>query len=77
MVGSNAFGVETFEGRRLHAMEVYFELLKRGLDVTPVVTHRFPPDRYREAFLAVHRKGKTGAVKATFSFDSDAPQAEQ
>ena len=77
MVGSNAFGVETFEGRRLHAMEVYFELLKRGLDVAPIVTHRFSLDRHREAFLAVHRKGKTGAVKAAFTFDGDAPQAEQ
>jgi threonine dehydrogenase-like Zn-dependent dehydrogenase len=28
IVGSNAFGVETFEGKRLHSMEVYFELLK-------------------------------------------------
>ena len=69
VIGSNAFGLETFEGRRLHAMEVYFELLARGLDVTPIITHRFPLERYREALLALRHKGKTGAVKAMFTFD--------
>jgi len=71
VVGSNAFGVEAFEGRRLHAMQVYFELLRRGLDVTPIVTHRFPLDRYREAFLPLRRKGKAGAVKALFTFGEE------
>ena len=71
VVGSNAFGVETFEERRLHAMEVYFELLGRGLDVTPIITHHFPLESYREAFLALHSKGKSGAVKALFTFNGD------
>jgi threonine dehydrogenase-like Zn-dependent dehydrogenase len=75
VVGSNAFGVETFEGRRLHAMQIYFQLLQRGLDVTPIVTHRFPLARYREAFLTLHRKGKTAAVKALFAFPEGAPPA--
>ena len=69
IAGSNAFGVETFEGRRLHAMEIYFELLSRGLDVTPIVTHHFPLRAYRDAFLTLYRKGKSGAVKAMFAFD--------
>ena len=43
----------------------------------PSLPTRFSLDRHREAFLAVHRKGKTGAVKAAFTFDGDAPQAEQ
>jgi threonine dehydrogenase-like Zn-dependent dehydrogenase len=69
VIGSNAFGVETFEGERMHAMEAYFKLLARGLDVTPIITHRFPMDRYRDAFAALHDKGKSGAVKAMFTFD--------
>ncbi|MGB2695333.1 MAG: alcohol dehydrogenase catalytic domain-containing protein [Dehalococcoidia bacterium] len=72
IVGSNAFGVETFEGRRMHAMEVYFELAQRGLDVTPIITHRFPLDEYKQALLALRRKGKSGAVKALFTFGDDA-----
>jgi threonine dehydrogenase-like Zn-dependent dehydrogenase len=68
IVGSNAFGVETFEGRRMHAMQAYFELVARGLDVTPIISHRFPLRDYRKAFLALRNKGKTGAVKALFTF---------
>ena len=68
VVGSNAFGIETFEGRRLHAMRIYFELVARGLDVTPIVTHSYTLDQYREAFLALHDKDGSGAVKALFTF---------
>ncbi|MEX1254599.1 MAG: alcohol dehydrogenase catalytic domain-containing protein [Dehalococcoidia bacterium] len=68
VIGSNAFGVETFEGRRLHAMQIYFELLARGLDVTPIVTHHFPLRSYRDAFMTLRDKGKSGAVKAMFKF---------
>jgi threonine dehydrogenase-like Zn-dependent dehydrogenase len=69
VIGSNAFAMETFEGRRLHAMEIYFELLGRGLDVTPIITHRFSLEDYKEAFMALRHKGKSGAVKAMFTFD--------
>ncbi len=68
IVGSNAFGVETFEGRRMHSMQVYFELVARGLDVTPIITHRFPLSEYKKAFMTLHDKGKTSAVKALFTF---------
>ena len=69
IIGSNAFGVETFEGERMHAMEAYFRLLGRGLDITPIITHRFPLARYRDAFATLHAKGKNGAVKAMFEFE--------
>jgi threonine dehydrogenase-like Zn-dependent dehydrogenase len=71
VAGSNAFGIETFEGRRLHAMQIYLELLQRGLDVAPIITHRFPLERYKEAFLTHRRKGKTSAVKIMFTFDDE------
>jgi threonine dehydrogenase-like Zn-dependent dehydrogenase len=71
VVGSNAFGVEPFEGRRLHSMQIYFELVGRGLDVTPIITHRFPLSRYRDAFLAIHNRRGTNAVKALFTFGED------
>jgi threonine dehydrogenase-like Zn-dependent dehydrogenase len=70
LIGSNAFGVETFEGRRLHAMQIYFELVARGMDVTPIISHRFPLDDYKRALLTLRDKGKTGAVKALFAYES-------
>src|SRR5437773_682083 len=53
LIGSNAFGVEEFEGRRRHSMEIYLELVASGrIDVTPILTHRFVLEEWRAAFLA-------------------------
>ncbi len=71
LVGSNAFGVEQLEGRRQHAMEWYLELVRRrGLDATPIVTHRFALADYRRAFLACRDQGASGAVKVLFDHGS-------
>ena len=67
LVGSNAFGIEEWEGRRQHAMRWYLEWVRdRKLDVTAILTHRFALDDYREAFLTCHDQGATGAVKVLF-----------
>jgi threonine dehydrogenase-like Zn-dependent dehydrogenase len=72
LVGSNAFAIEEWDGRRQHAMEWYFEFVQRGLiDVTAIITHRFPLDGYREAFLDCFDQGKSGAVKVLFEFSGD------
>jgi threonine dehydrogenase-like Zn-dependent dehydrogenase len=69
IVGSNGFGVEELDGRRQHAMEWYFELIRtRRIDVTPILTHRFPLSGYRAAFLACHDQGASGAVKVLFEY---------
>ncbi|MFM7142972.1 MAG: zinc-binding dehydrogenase, partial [Alphaproteobacteria bacterium] len=76
LVGSNAFGEEDFEGARKHAMEIYFDLLRAGrIDVTPILTHRFPLERWREAFLACFDQGKSGAVKVLFDYPEPAAVA--
>jgi threonine 3-dehydrogenase len=36
-------------------------MLQSGLDVSPVITHRFPADRFEDAFAAI-RTGETGKV---------------
>lgn len=69
IIGSNAFGLETWKGNRTHAMHIYFEMIReKGLDITPLLTHRFPPEAYAEAFLACRRQGKSGAVKVLFAY---------
>jgi threonine dehydrogenase-like Zn-dependent dehydrogenase len=44
-------------------MEHYFDFIAGGLDVTPVITHRFPLNRWQDAVLAVRNADHTGAVK--------------
>ncbi|MDJ0852900.1 MAG: alcohol dehydrogenase catalytic domain-containing protein [Myxococcota bacterium] len=67
LVGSNAFAIEEWEGRRQHAMEWYLELVRdRHVDVTPIITHRFALDDYRDAFMACFDQGRSGAVKVLF-----------
>jgi len=69
VIGSNAFAIEEHEGRRQHAMEWYFELIRtRRIDVTPIITHRFALTDYRDAFLACYDQGASRAVKVLFDF---------
>jgi threonine dehydrogenase-like Zn-dependent dehydrogenase len=67
IVGSNGFGIEAYDGRRQHAMEWYFEFIRtRRIDVTPIITHRFPLEAYRKAFMTCYAQGDHGAVKVLF-----------
>jgi threonine dehydrogenase-like Zn-dependent dehydrogenase len=63
VIGSNGFGVEEVGGVAKHAMEHYFDFIANGMDLTPVITHRFPLERWDEAVLAVKDSRRTGAVK--------------
>jgi threonine dehydrogenase-like Zn-dependent dehydrogenase len=63
VVGSNGFGVEEVRGVAKHAMEHYFDFVLSGFDLTPVITHRFPLERWDEAVLALKDSRRTGAVK--------------
>jgi threonine dehydrogenase-like Zn-dependent dehydrogenase len=68
LVGSNAFAVEEFEGERRHAMEIYFDLVRRGLDLSALITHRYTLEEYRHAFLGMHNHGRSEAIKSVFSW---------
>jgi len=63
VIGSNGFGIEEVGGVAKHSMEHYFDFVAAGLDLTAVITHRFPLDRWDEAVLAVKDSRRTGAVK--------------
>lgn len=72
LIGSNAFGGETFEGRTQHAFDHYFELLRAGrIDLSGLLTHRFRLDEWREAFTTIVDQGDTGAIKVAFDFRTD------
>jgi threonine dehydrogenase-like Zn-dependent dehydrogenase len=73
LIGSNGFGIEAYEGRRQHAMQWYFEFIEtKRIDVTPIITHRFALERYREAFMTCYAQGDHGAVKVLFDDFADA-----
>ena len=63
VIGSNGFGIEEVGGVRKHAFEHYFDFAREGLDLTAVVTHRFPLARWDEAMLTLADARHTGAVK--------------
>ena len=48
---------------RKHAFEHYFDFVGDGLDLTPIITHRFPFDEWKRAVLTIARRKRTGAVK--------------
>src|SRR5712691_2913932 len=69
LVGSNAFGVEEWNGKRQHAMLHYFDLIRdEKIDMRPINTHRFRIDEYKEAFRYNHEQERYGAVKVVFDF---------
>jgi threonine dehydrogenase-like Zn-dependent dehydrogenase len=63
VIGSNGFGIEDVGGVAKHSMEHYFDFVAGGMDLTPVITHRFGLERWDEAVLAVKNSRRTGAVK--------------
>ena len=68
-VGSNAFGIEEVEGVRKHGIEHCFDLVGAGrIDLTPMLTHTFRLDAWRDAFRTIAEQGSTGAVKVAFDF---------
>ncbi len=71
LVGSNAFGIESFEGESLHAMEIYLRLMaQKRLDTARLITHHFRLDQYKDALVVGRQKQKHRAVKVVFDFRS-------
>ncbi|MEX2225647.1 MAG: hypothetical protein WEB52_04260 [Dehalococcoidia bacterium] len=48
---------------------IYFELVQRGVDLSPLITHRYGLEEYADAFTAMHDHGRSHAVKCVFRFD--------
>jgi threonine dehydrogenase-like Zn-dependent dehydrogenase len=68
LAGSNAFGLEDFEGTRRHAIAHYLQLVLDGrLDITPMLTHRFRLEEWWPALKALARQDRSGALKVAFT----------
>ncbi len=67
LAGSNAFGIEEVEGVRQHAIAHYFDLVVDGrVDLTGMLTHRFPLDGWWDALKVLSRQQDSGAIKVAF-----------
>ncbi len=68
IVGSNAFAMEEFEGARRHTIEHYLSLVQDGrIDLTTMVTHRYPLEDWWGALKALARPEESGVLKAAFA----------
>ncbi|MGH9090055.1 MAG: zinc-dependent alcohol dehydrogenase [Acidimicrobiales bacterium] len=62
--GSNAFGVEEVEGVRKHGIAHFLDMAGSGrVDLTPMLTHTFRLEQWREAFTVLADQAASGAVK--------------
>jgi threonine dehydrogenase-like Zn-dependent dehydrogenase len=72
LAGSNAFGVEEVEGSRKHAIAHYLDLVESGrVDLTGMLTHRFPLDGWWDALRALAHQENSGAIKVAFEPGAD------
>jgi len=69
IIGSNAFSVEFFEGKKAHAFEFFLDFLaEKKIDTTPLVTHKFSLEQYQDAFDVMSNKKESNAIKIVFNF---------
>ncbi|HVJ95422.1 MAG TPA: zinc-binding dehydrogenase [Acidimicrobiia bacterium] len=69
IVGSNAFAIEEVDGVRKHALEHYLDFVRDGrVDISPMLTHTFRLDAWRDAFTTLARQDETGAIKVAFDY---------
>jgi len=70
VAGSFCVATEEFEGRKLRTYELGLELMARGrLDLSPLLTHEYRLDEYRQAFGTLANRSAHQALKAVFTFE--------
>jgi threonine dehydrogenase-like Zn-dependent dehydrogenase len=67
LVGAVGHGVVTWEGETLSTFELAMRWMQTGqLWTSELLTHRFPLEAYRKAFLAAADKRTSRSVKVAF-----------
>jgi L-iditol 2-dehydrogenase len=67
--GSLTYGYDIFQGHRKRTFELALDLMTCGrVDLSPLLTHRFPLQDYARAFQLLSGGGRGRVVKATFEF---------
>ena len=65
--GSFAYSTDEYQGKKMRTLQIAIELMRNEkVDLSPLVTHRFPLERYRDALQTVVNKGKGSIMKVVF-----------
>jgi L-iditol 2-dehydrogenase len=65
--GSFAYSTEEYQGKKMRTLQIAIELMRNEkVDLSPLVTHRFPLENYRDALQTVVNKGKGSIMKVVF-----------
>jgi L-iditol 2-dehydrogenase len=65
--GSFAYSTEEYQGKKMRTLQIAIELMRNEkVDLSPLVTHRFPLENYRDALQTVINKGKGSTMKVVF-----------
>lgn len=68
LTGSYIYRWETWQGRRVRTLDLALEWMGAGrVDLAPLITHRYPLDRYADALTAAMAKAGSHAFKVVFT----------
>ncbi|MHC1590864.1 MAG: zinc-dependent alcohol dehydrogenase [Candidatus Helarchaeales archaeon] len=60
---------ETYNGERIRCYQLVLNWMKDGkLDLSPLLTHKFPLEQFKQAIKAVTHKSKSKLIKGAFEF---------
>ena len=69
LIGSSGYGMECFEDTEEHVFSLYLRFLQKGrIDPGPLISHTFPLQHYKDAFLTARDKSANNSMKVLFSF---------
>nr|MDO8061851.1 zinc-binding dehydrogenase [Candidatus Freyrarchaeum guaymaensis] len=67
--GVIGFGEERVDGESRRAFDLALEMFSSGkVDLSPLLTHKFPLEKYKEALWTALNKNKAKAIKIAFTF---------
>ncbi|MBI5305047.1 MAG: alcohol dehydrogenase catalytic domain-containing protein [Chloroflexi bacterium] len=68
--GTYTYGHDDFRGERWKTFDLALDLMARGkVDLSPMITHKFPLNEYARAFDVVNKRSRERSVKVVFEFD--------
>jgi threonine dehydrogenase-like Zn-dependent dehydrogenase len=73
VLGTYTYGTEDVGGEGLRTFALALRLLAGGLDLRPLVTHRFPLRDYRQAIQTALQTGRYHSVKTVFDLTGEPP----